>query len=299
MAGSDLDGEVSFFFSETSRRYGLPGSFFQILHMKHLLIFSATWLFALSLSAYPMPREGDFLNQKIADVKVLTTDGQWVSLSTLFKGKPILISPIYTRCPKACSVITAGLETSIAELGKPGEDFTVITFSFDHTDQAADLQNFANRWEMDNDNWRIVTADSAGIQTLLGSLDFHYDYDPASGQYEHPNIVIMLSTSGRIMQYIYGMTPKARDLKLAALNAKKEQTTLGVVEGLYLKCFRFDPAMKTYIVEWGFLIQLSAGLMMTFFGCAFVVKYFLFPPRAPKHPAPATGEVGAETSMPA
>ncbi|MDO8368269.1 MAG: SCO family protein [Saprospiraceae bacterium] len=245
--------------------------------MKRTLLSAAALLLSLSLHAYPMPRENDFLNQKIADVKVMTMDGQWTTLSSLFKGKPILISPIYTRCPKACSVITAGLESSIAELGKPGEDFTVVTFSFDHHDQASDLQNFASRWEMDNDNWRIISSDSVGVQTLLGSLDFHYDYDSISGQYEHPNIVIMLSTSGRIMQYIYGMTPKPRDLKLAALNAKREQTTLGVVEGLYLKCFQYNPATKTYMIDWSFLIQLSAGLIMMAFGCAFVLKYFFLP----------------------
>lgn len=247
--------------------------------MKRFVFAALALACSVSLPAYPMPRENDFLNQPVADVQVLTADGQRVALSSLFKGKPILISPIYTRCPKACSVITAGLETSLQNLGQRGEDFTIITVSFDHTDQAEDLQTFADRWEMDNDHWRIVTSDSAGIQTLLGSLDFHYDFDPESGQYEHPNIVIMLSATGRIMQYIYGMTPKARDLRLAALNAKKEQTTLGVAEGLYLKCFRYDPAMKTYMVDWSFLIQLSAGLLMTVLGSMFVIKYFLFPSR--------------------
>ncbi len=249
----------------------------QTRQMNRILLSIFAWLIALSLHAYPMPRESDFLNQKVADVQVLTADGQRTNLYSLFKGKPILISPIYTRCPKACSVITAGLESSIAKLGKPGEDFTVVTFSFDQSDQAEDLQTFASRWEMDNDNWRIVGSDSMGIKTLLGSLDFHYDYDSVSGQYEHPNIVIMLSTSGRIMQYIYGMSPKPRDLKLAALNAKREQTTLGVVEGLYLKCFQYNPATKTYMIDWSFLIQLSAGLIMMTLGCTFVVKYFFLP----------------------
>lgn len=259
--------------------------------MKHIFLPVTALLLSLSLHAYPMPRENDFLNQKIADVKVMTVDGQWTTLSSLFKGKPILISPIYTRCPKACSVITAGLESSIAELGKPGEDFTVVTFSFDPADQAEDLQTFANRWEMDNNNWRIVGSDSVGIQTLLSSLDFHYDFDSVSGQYDHPNIVIMLSTSGRIMQYIYGMSPKPRDLKLAALNAKREQTTLGVVEGLYLKCFQYNPATKTYMVDWSFLIQLSAGLIMMTLGCAFVLKYFFLP-----IPKPTVNNPMGETS---
>ena len=78
---------------------------------------------------FDMPDEKTFLNREVANIDVLTTEGKWVKLFDLFKDKPIIISPIYTRCPKACSVITAGLQSSVEELGTLGKDFTIISFS--------------------------------------------------------------------------------------------------------------------------------------------------------------------------
>ena len=224
---------------------------------------------------FDMPDEKTFLNREVANIDVLTTEGKWVKLFDLFKDKPIIISPIYTRCPKACSVITAGLQSSVEELGTLGKDFTIISFSFDKNDTAEDLQAFSKRWEFDNDNWRIVTSDSAGIQTLLQSMDYQYDYDPVTTQYDHPNIVVMLSAKGRIMQYLYGMRPKARDIKLSALNAKQEVASLGIIEGFYLKCFQYDPATGTYKFDWSFLIEVVAGLLITGICSVLVYRAFL------------------------
>lgn len=246
------------------------------------------WVVLLVLAAvhgfaFDMPDEKTFLNRQVANVDVLTPSGEWMKLFDLFKDKPIIISPIYTRCPKACSVITAGLQSSVEKLGTLGKDFTIITFSFDYNDKAEDLQTFSKRWSFDNDDWRIVTSDSAGIQALLASLDFHVDYDPETTQYEHPNIVMMLSANGKIMQYLYGMSPKPRDIRLSALNAKKEIASLGVIEGFYLKCFQYDPATGTYKFDWSFLIQVIAGLLITGICSVLVYKAFLATKSQEKH----------------
>lgn len=242
--------------------------------MRSILLLLAIFT-TIKAMPFELPDEKTFLNREIANVDVLTADGQWVKLFDLFNDKPVLISPIYTRCPKACSVITAGLQASVEQLGTLGKDFNIITFSFDHNDQVEDLQAFSKRWDFDNHHWRIVSSDSAGIQALLKSIDFQYDYDPTTKQYEHPNVVVMLSANKRIMQYLYGMRPKARDIRIAALNAKKEVSSLGIIEGFYLKCFQYDPATGTYNFDWSFLIEVIAGLLITGICSVLVYRAFL------------------------
>lgn len=241
----------------------------------------STIIFLLSLGApligwgYELPNEKAFLNQPVANIEVLTADGARVELYSLFKGRPVILSPIYTRCPKACSVITAGLQSSVAELGTLGKDFSIITFSFDKDDTVEDLKAFIERWNLDDEEWKIVTSDSANIARLLQSIDYQYDFDPVSKQYDHPNIVVVLSAKGRIMQYLYGMRPKPRDVKLAALNAKREVAALGIVEGFYLRCFQYDPQTGTYHFDWSFLIEMVAGVLMVIICSIVVYKSFI------------------------
>jgi len=171
-------------------------------------------------------------------------------------GKPVVLSPVYTRCPMACSLISNGLKTSIEKLGTLGKDFTVISFSFDSTDTQEDLQGFEARWKMDGVNWKTVTSNAAGIDALLKSIDYQYEYDEKSKEYLHPNLVVVIpnlvvviTPSGRISRYIYGIEPKTIDLELAIMEAQVEKTSLNnFFKTLYIRCFTFNPATKSFYI---------------------------------------------------
>lgn len=230
------------------------------LSWKRVVIPITALILFIALCSFNMPNEDMHLGKKIPDIQVTTPKGERKSIYEFLTGKnPVLLSPVYTKCAGACSIITGGLEGSINELGTLGKDFSIITFSFDSKDTPADLESFRKRWKLDGRYWNVVSSDEAGIRELLTSIDFQVDYDSIMGQYAHPNMVIVLTPTGKISRYVYGISPKPNDLRLSLLEAKKENTSLGLFEGIFLRCFRFDPGLKTYHADLGFIFQLVAG----------------------------------------
>ena len=210
-----------------------------------------------------MPDEQRFISRKVENIEVRDASGNRLHLFDNPTGKPLILSPVYTRCPMACSLISNGLKNCIEKLGTLGKDFTVVTFSFDSTDTKEDLQGFEKRWKMDGVYWRTVTSNGEGIKALLNSIDYHMDYDANSKEYAHPNVVVIVTPSGRISRYIYGVEPKADDLKLAVLEAQLEKTSFNnFFKTLYIRCFSFDPTTKSYHLDWRFILQTSAGLII-------------------------------------
>lgn len=237
---------------------------------------------ALSLSSFTLPNEQIFVGKQAANVTMIDAAGKRWELKELLGVKPVIIIPIYTSCPNSCSVVTNGwyeaiqkIDATTAGVGNDrlsqsnesgSSDFFLMTFSFDHTDTPEDLQAFAARWKIDGTRWRVVSADSTSIRTLLASLDFQIELDPSTGDYAHPNIGIVLTPSGKISRYIHGVAPSASDIRSAITEASAERSSTNVVAGffktLWSRCFPFNAKAKTYAIDWGFVFELAAGVIV-------------------------------------
>ena len=62
--------------------------------------------------------------------------GREVPLSSFFKrGKPVILAPVYYRCPMLCTQILNGLASSLKAVSlDPGKDFEIVAVSFDPKD---------------------------------------------------------------------------------------------------------------------------------------------------------------------
>src|SRR5207237_984315 len=61
--------------------------------------------------------------------------GRQVPLSTFFHGKPVLLAPVYFRCPMLCTQILSGVAGALKAVSfDAGRDFEVVAFSFDPQD---------------------------------------------------------------------------------------------------------------------------------------------------------------------
>lgn len=214
------------------------------------------------LCGFSFPNEKDFLSQKVANIEVFDASGKTYELYSLLTKKPLIISPIYTKCYSICGVVSGGLQSAINGLGTLGKDFNMISFSFDSTDTPKDLADYESRWKMDGKGWRTLSASGVNIRALMKSLDYQYDYIASNGEYDHPSILIILSPSGKISRYIYGVNPSKKDIEIAVLEASAEKTRPGILKGFYLRCLKYDPLLKTYKMDWRFIISTSAGLVM-------------------------------------
>ena len=144
--------------------------------------------------------------------------GRSLPLSTYFqKGQPVLLAPVYYRCPMLCTEILNGVASSLKAVSfNPGRDFEVVAFSFDPKDTpalaAAKKQTYMRRYgRAGTDNgWHFLTGDAANIKKLMDAVGFHYKYDPATDQYAHASGIMLLTPDGRLSKYFYGVQLRRR-----------------------------------------------------------------------------------------
>jgi protein SCO1/2 len=179
--------------------------------------------------------------------------GSTVPLSTFFHSKkPVILAPVYYRCPMLCTQILTGLESSLKAVSfNPGQDFEIVAFSFDPKDTwqlaAAKKQTYLKRYGRANtaNGWHFLTGDETNIKALTDALGFHYKYDPSTDQFAHASGIMILTPQGRLSRYFYGVEYAPRDVRLGLVEAS--QNKIGSpVDQILLFCYHYDPATGKY-----------------------------------------------------
>lgn len=199
--------------------------------------------------------EVDEVRGRRVDPELRFTDhhGKAVRLGDFMDGeRPVLLTLNYFRCRVVCSVQLNSLGSTLTELDWTAGDsnFRMVTVSIDPRETPEDaakkrdtLVTGLNRGE--DVDWQFLTGDALAIKSLAAQLGIGYAYDAEQDQYAHPAVAIFMAPDGRIMQYLYGLTFEARDLKLALLEAGDGK--IGTpMEKLYQSCFSYDASIGRY-----------------------------------------------------
>jgi protein SCO1/2 len=186
-------------------------------------------------ASQPTPGESRPLGRHIPDVEMTDDHGHVFRLGSL-GGKPVLLSPIFTRCPHACIMITTSLRDALLAVGEPGIDYEVVTFTFDPDDTLDDLRDYRERHELP-EGWRLARADSAELDSVLTAIGFSYTAEP--GGFAHTNLVAVLTPDLETSGYLTGIAHDEDDVRRALLTAvapaslvKKYRPLLIVVAGV-------------------------------------------------------------------
>jgi protein SCO1/2 len=139
---------------------------------------------------------------RIPDVAVVTDDSTTFHLADL-AGKPIIINPVFTRCPNACPAITTSLRDALAEIGAPEVGYHVLTISFDPADGPAELRAYRERLALPA-GWIVATATPANVAELLDALDFRTVAIDGGG-FAHPNVIAIVTPALAISGYVHGL----------------------------------------------------------------------------------------------
>jgi protein SCO1/2 len=178
--------------------------------------------------------------------------GKVVTLGSLRRGKPVILTPVYYDCPMLCNMVLDGLVSSIRDLRfDVGDQYDVITFSFNPADTPQEASKkkdiFVKRYGRPGagEGWHFLSGDEANIRKLADSIGFRYAYDSSTGQYAHAAMTLVLTPDGKIARYFYGIEYRPRDLRLALVEAadRKIATT---VDRFLLLCYHYDPATGKY-----------------------------------------------------
>ena len=186
-------------------------------------------LFALALLSTSLLRAGALENvapqrgRLVAPISWTDDTGRVRKLSD-FGGYPVILLPIYTRCPGACIQNVAQLKKALADSKGSPTEFRVLLFSFDSTDKPSVLAEYRRRESVPL-GWLIGTADQSSIDALLESIGFQVG--KAGTEFMHPNMVLFLDGKLRIAKWIYGTNYSGRDIDAALKIALGQSDWIG------------------------------------------------------------------------
>jgi cytochrome oxidase Cu insertion factor (SCO1/SenC/PrrC family) len=141
-----------------------------------------------------------------------------------FAGFPVILLPIYTRCPGACVANVDQLKNALGDSFSDPRQFRVLLFSFDGTDTPAKLAAYRTRESIPL-GWFVGTSSQPKIDALLESVGFQYG--EAGTEFAHPNLLLVLDSKLRVAKWIYGTGYSSRDIDLALKVASGESDWVG------------------------------------------------------------------------
>lgn len=188
------------------------------------------------------------------DVNMVNEAGEPVALGSYFgQGKPVILVPVYYGCPMLCGLILNGLTESMKTVAwKPGREYTVVTFSFDHN-EGADLAAAKKRRYIEQfgvpgaeSGWHFLTGDSLSIARITQALGFGFRWSDQSQEFLHTASIAFISPNGRISRYLYGAQFSELDLRNALFDAADGKIG-SVIDRAILFCYTYDPDSRSYV----------------------------------------------------
>lgn len=195
-----------------------------------------------------------------------TATGQTKRLGEYFQnGKPTLVNLVYFECPMLCTMVLNGLTEGLRGLQwSVGKEFNLVTISINpkDSDEVARIkrQNYLKSYlekgessaahdeMLASSGWHFLTGSEDQIQTIAKQLGFGFKYDEIQKQYAHPAVTFVMTPEGVISRYLYGITYKPQDLKLALLEAS--QGKIGnVFDRLLMFCYHYEPSSRGYALQ--------------------------------------------------
>lgn len=205
------------------------------------------------------------LGQQLPDVTFTDTEGRAVRLSD-YRGKPLLVSLIYTGCADVCPTMIESLypAVKVAREALGGDSFAVITVGFDtRNDTPTRLRSFARTRGIDLPNWAFLATDEENLDSLARAVGFGI-YSRAGG-FDHLAQISLVDAQGRVSQQIYGAVfepPIVVDpLKALVFGRSEPLRSLDVlIDRIRYFCTVYDPNSGRYYFNYSLFISIGIGL---------------------------------------
>lgn len=135
-------------------------------------------------------------------------NGQQVSLAQ-FKGKPVILTFLYTNCPTICPLTAEHIHSALLKMGSDAKDVAVLAVSTDpkRDDQAA-AQKFTQEHNMQN-YWHFLIGTNAQLSPVWSSYSVYAQQQQMS--VNHSFAVYIIDKQGNERSFI-GQDFKPDDL---------------------------------------------------------------------------------------
>jgi protein SCO1/2 len=195
------------------------------------------------------------LGRNLGNYTLIDSAGTQFSLRG-YRGKPLVISLVYTSCSSVCPPTTQHLIDAVTEARRVfGVDrFAVLTVGFDaRTDTVSRMAQFASVQGIKLSNWRVASGDAVTIAALLNDLGF--SYRAVAGGFDHPTQTTILDRDGRIYRHIYGddfpLPMFMEPMKEAIYGTAAPFSVSGIIDRVKYICTAYDPGSRRYRIDFG------------------------------------------------
>ncbi|MBT8433892.1 MAG: SCO family protein [Gammaproteobacteria bacterium] len=258
----------------------------------HMMLLSANWAIAQSTLAGDSLAETalgfDYdqalatsqaaLGAQVGDYRFIDTGGEVLRFAQL-RGKPLVLSMVYTSCYQICPMTTRHLSKVIqkARAALGDDSFTVAVVGFDSAVDTPDaMRYFGAKQNVSDQGWKLLSADKQTIEAL--SRDLGFLYYPSSNGFDHLIQATVIDAEGKVYRQVYGQvfdTPMLVDplIELVLGREAPEQPLLAnLVSKIKLFCTTYDPVRDGYYFDYSLFLGMLIGATIILFAGTVVVR---------------------------
>ena len=205
------------------------------------------------------------IGNQLAGYSFFKADGKSITIED-FKGKPLIISMVYTSCYQICPMTTRYL-SKIVEKARDalGSDkFEVAVIGFDTAvDTPQAMQYFGNKQGISDKGWHLLSSNQADVNAL--ARDTGFLYTPSSNGFDHLIQATILDAEGKVYRQVYGQvfeTPLLVDplIELVLGRAAPSKSFLSdLSDKVKLFCTTYDPVRDGYFFDYSLFIGMFIG----------------------------------------
>ncbi len=253
--------------------------------LRHIAVLALLLLTSVGLAAEEVPEElqGVGVDEQLGeyvdlDLEFTDHNGETVTLGDFVEGDlPVIFTMNYYGCPMLCGLQLNAFVDGLKDLDwAPGDNFRVVTLSFDHSEgaelAAAKRDSYLEELGRGDVEWSFLVGSEENIAAISEQFGFSFRWVESQGEYAHPAAVMFISPEGMVSRYLSGLIYDARDLRFAILEASEGRVG-NFVDHLFLSCFVYDPETGGYVRDAMMVMRLGGVLTMLLIGVFLVIMW--------------------------
>lgn len=200
------------------------------------------------------------------DLRFRDEEGRDVALGDYFGKRPVVLALVYYECPMLCNQVLNGLTQTLRVMSfSAGREFDVVAVSFDPNEgpslAKAKKTTYVSKYGREDgaQGWHFLTGTRQSSSALARAVGFRYEWDAQSSQWAHGAGIMVLTPSGVVSRYFYGIEYGVRDVRLGLVEASSNKIGT-VADQVKLLCYQYDPMTGKYGVVILNSIRLGAVL---------------------------------------
>ena len=216
------------------------------------------------------PREAVATSQRaigkpVGDYRLTASDCRAIRLSD-FRGRPLVVSFVYTGCFAVCPTTTKFLADAVGSARRAlGDDaFRVLTIGFNLPfDSPSAMADFARKQGVGDARWTFASPAPDTVDALAAT--FGFQWVPTGGGFDHLAQATIVDADGRVFRQVYGdrfelpmLVAPLRELALGTPAPRDDLSSL--IERLRLLCTVYDPRAGRYRLDYALFFQLFTGI---------------------------------------